>query len=263
MPDPTTAIIRAANESGVLKEIYKDLAQPGVKQVGKALETVLQLGSSLMLPLRLLNETARKFEEQKFEAIAERFAKIPEESVIDISPEIGVPIMEKLSFTREKTLRDMFVELLAKAACSSTVAEAHPSFVGVISAISPDEAIFLKELRRQRYHPFVSIDLKEPKGSGKITPHEIVMLPPLGLAYPSNVPFYVSNLIGLGILESRRDVSISSPGAYDAVITYAKESFGFGDQVGFGEDVRKVEYGKHVLVVLPYGTSFINACTSA
>lgn len=261
MVDPT-ALISAAKEAGVLSEIYKDLAQPGVRQVGRALETVLQLGSCALLPLRLLNETARQYEQRKFEAIADRFAKIPEENIVDVSPELGVPIMDKLSITQDKTLQQMFVELLGKAADSSTVSLAHPSFVNVISSLSPDEAILLKSFRGMAYHPFVSIELKEQKGSGSTTVGDFVIIPPKDLASVDNIPLYLSNLIGLGILEARRGTHLTAQGAYDAVTEYAKKTFRYPETYGEGPTMRKVEYRKHVIVVLPYGQSFMRACHS-
>lgn len=261
MPDPI-ALSSAIREPGLLSEIYKDLAQPGVKQVGRALETVLQLGGSMFMPLRLMNETARRFEQRKFEEIANRFAHIPEENIIDSSPEIGVPIMEKLSITQDCILRSMFVELLAKSSDSSLVSQAHPSFVNIISSICPDEAVLLKSMGLERYHPFVSVDLRDSAGAGKVTPHEIVMLPPDGLSHPHNMPLYISNLIGLGILEARRNTSLTADGAYDKVVEYAKNTFGYTKKIdlGDGNGERTVDYGKHIIVLLPYGTSFIKAC---
>lgn len=40
----------------ILLTIYGDLAQPSVKKVGTALETVFEFSTSLLLPIKLLNE---------------------------------------------------------------------------------------------------------------------------------------------------------------------------------------------------------------
>lgn len=40
----------------VLEMIYVDLAQPSVKAVGSALCTVFEFSTSMLLPLKLLNE---------------------------------------------------------------------------------------------------------------------------------------------------------------------------------------------------------------
>lgn len=44
---------------GLIVEVYGDLAKPGVQQVGKALETVLGLGNTILWPLALANARAR------------------------------------------------------------------------------------------------------------------------------------------------------------------------------------------------------------
>ena len=41
---------------GLLKEIYGDALKPGVSQVGKALGTILGLGTTVLLPVYWVNE---------------------------------------------------------------------------------------------------------------------------------------------------------------------------------------------------------------
>lgn len=260
MLNPLDVLPEAAGGVGIIQEVYKDLAQPGVRQVGKALKTVLELANNALLPVRILNETARQFEEAKFRKIKERFSKIPEENIVEVAPEIGVPIMERLSFTSDKTLADMFVELLAKAAELGKVDQAHPSFVTIISSLSPDEAHLLRSLMGSRYHPFISIDLKSADGVGTTTPHEFILKPPRTVVHHQNLPLYLSNLIGLGLIEARRGVHLTEPGAYDEVINYAKKVWNVGETMRIGNEERKVSYGQHVLVMLPYGEAFLNAC---
>jgi hypothetical protein len=83
-----------AKNEGALHALYSDLAAPGVRKVGVALETVLKTGNILLMPLRMLNEYAAKVERKNFEEIAERFKDIPESEVLDVRPEIGVPILD-------------------------------------------------------------------------------------------------------------------------------------------------------------------------
>ncbi|WP_298091226.1 DUF4393 domain-containing protein [uncultured Sphingomonas sp.] len=260
MPDLSSTIAGKIVEGGIIPLVYKDLAQPGVRQVGKALSTVLQLGNTLLLPIRLANETARKFEERKFSEIADRFSSIPEQDTIDVSPEIGVPIMENLSRTEDISLRSMYIELLAKAATNSTASQAHPSFTQVISSLSPDEAIFLKHLSTASRHPIVDISLKLGANGGRNVIADLITLPPQGLAFRSNTPLYVSNLAGLGILEIIRDTYLSAPGRYDELISYAETLHDFSNVTSTDEGEWTVHYSKHVLSVLPYGKAFMNAC---
>ena len=52
-------LTEAAQIPGLLKEIYGDLAKPGVTQVGKALSTIIGLGNTLLWPIQILNERAK------------------------------------------------------------------------------------------------------------------------------------------------------------------------------------------------------------
>ena len=254
----------AAEKSGVLIEIYKDLAQPGVRQVGAALGTVLNLGGNILLPIRLLNKVAAEFERRNFEEIAARFSSITEEQIVDVAPEIGVPITEKLSHTDDATLRAMYIELLAKAATKSEVSAVHPSFINVVSSITPDEAILLRSLFGKRSLPLISIDFKSriPDG-GRMMPHDLVFVPPSDIIYPANMALYISNFVSLGIVEVRRDTWLTADGSYDEVINYATTTYGYGDEITLpGGEKRDVEYSKHILSVVDYGDSFIKACVS-
>lgn len=103
-----------------------------------------------------------------FEEIAARFKNIPEEDVINVSPEIGSPILDKLSITREPDLRTLFIELLASAADRRAVPFAHPSFVRVIESLSPDEAKMIAEWKERSPIPCIMIGAKTEDGSNRL-----------------------------------------------------------------------------------------------
>ena len=113
---------------GLLREIYGDLARPGVQQVGKALGTVFGLGNTVLWPIHLANERSRIYLEKNLEDYRARLEHLPQEKVVPVAPEIGVPIAEKLTYVRDTKLADMYVTLLAKASNADFVWEAHPSF---------------------------------------------------------------------------------------------------------------------------------------
>lgn len=118
---------------GLLVEIYGDLAKPGVKQVGKALGTVLGLGNTVLWPIHWANEHSRLYLEKNLEEYRVLLEHVPEEKIVPVAPEIGVPIAEKLTYVRDVKLADLYVTLLAKASNIDTISEAHPSFVNVIN----------------------------------------------------------------------------------------------------------------------------------
>ncbi|MGJ8536794.1 MAG: DUF4393 domain-containing protein [Parasphingopyxis sp.] len=257
------AIISAlSSDKGFLTLVYKDLAQPGVTQVGKALGTIIGLGNTILLPLRLMNEYTRKFEEKNFEEIAARFSKIPEEETVEVPPEIGVPIMESLSYTKDATLREMYIELLAKSATASQCGRAHPSFSNIIASLSPDEAVLIKNFQNRDTFPYVVIELKLPSGKGQSVIHDIQIIPPEGVKFPDNIPLYISNFAGLGIIELRRDGHLTASGVYDPIIKFLESKYRLPATVNVGGQNRSVNYAKQYGKILPFGKMFMTACFS-
>jgi hypothetical protein len=246
----------------LLKEIYGDLAKPGVKQVGKAIGCLLGLGNTVLLPLRLLNEVSRAFETKVFSQIADRFEKIPDDRIVSPPPEIGIPLLDKLSQTQDATLREMFIELLARASDSRCVDQVHPSFSQVIGSIVPDEAIILRGLHSRKLHPIISVDVvSQDRDKGSVVLHDLVMKLPVKIKQEKNLPLYLSNLVGLGVLEIDRERHLVTPHIYDDTINYAKEKFSLPDEMVIDSDLRKVGYKKFICGLSPYGCRLIEACS--
>ena len=137
----------AAQIPGLLKEIYGDLAKPGVSQVGKALSAILGLGNTILWPILLFNERAKIALEENLEKYREQLKNIPNEQISKVPPELGVPIVEKLSYINDEQLSDLYINLLAKSSSIDFSHVAHPSFVNVINAFSPDEALLLQYIK--------------------------------------------------------------------------------------------------------------------
>ena len=135
----------------ILSDVYGDLLRPGVKQVGKALETVLGLGNTILWPIALANERSRIALERNLEKYRAKLQHIPEDDIMQVRPEIGVPIAEKLSYVHDDLLSELFLNLLVKASVKTTANLAHPSFVNIINNLSPDEGLMLCRLKQRRY----------------------------------------------------------------------------------------------------------------
>lgn len=142
-----------AQSPAVIKEVYGDLAKPGVQQVGKALSTIIGLGNTMLWPLALMNEKAKIALESNLERYRNKLKDTLPDEVCEVPPEIGVPIAEKLSYVTNEELSEMYTELLANASQINKANVAHPSFVNVINNISPDEAILIKSIKGNAGHP--------------------------------------------------------------------------------------------------------------
>jgi hypothetical protein len=265
--DLPSALTGIAKNEGLLNAVYNDLAAPGVRQVGKALETVFQTGNIVLLPLRWLNETVAQFERKSFHEIAVRFKEIPNDDVIDVRPEIGTPIIERLSTTADPDLRALFIELLATAADRKAVEFAHPSFVRVIENLSPDEAKVLAEWNGRDLVPCLMIGFKG-EDQGNRTLYDPFVEIPDSLSSPNLASMYIANLTGLGLVIHHRDSYVTTDGAYNTLIEGIQRDLpAIKEQklsVFRSKDL-KVEPGDHFykkgcLEITPYGKAFQRAC---
>ena len=213
----------------------------------------------------MLNEFAANVERKNFEEIAGRFNKIPEGDVIDVRPEIGAPILEKLSTTQDPDLRHLFIELLASAADQKKVTQAHPSFVRVIESLSPDEAQILKAWKSQAFIPCITVT-RVAKDHGSVMLRDLVVVPPADVVVESMLSVYIANMGGLGLLKHRQDAWITTEGAYEPVIQLAQKEFPaikdgfltFDSEETLSEG--DVVYNKGYIEILSYGRVFQSAC---
>ena len=113
----------------ILGVIYQDLAQPSVKAVGNALGTVFEFSTSFLLPVKLLNEKFKLNFKKRLNEYKEKLEEIPEDKRCEVHPQIGTPIIEKLSYTTNDEIADMFTTLLANASNVDMVNNAHPSLI--------------------------------------------------------------------------------------------------------------------------------------
>ncbi|HOU69620.1 MAG TPA: Abi-alpha family protein [Paludibacteraceae bacterium] len=109
----------------VLGLIYTDAAQPSVQAVGKALGTVFEFSTSFLLPVKLLNEKFRLNFEKRIKEYEKKLEQIPEEKRVEVQPQIGTPIIEKLSYTTSDEISDLFTTLLANASNADMINTAH------------------------------------------------------------------------------------------------------------------------------------------
>lgn len=260
------ALEAMSKDGGVLKALYKDLASPGVRQVGRALATILETGSLVLLPLRMLNHKAAQIEKRNFSEIAKRFAEIPDDRVIKARPEIAVPALERMSYTEDPDLRKMFIELLAAASDANRVKLAHPNFVKVIESLSPTEAKILSSWGGARYVPCISIARKSNETSSTVFYKAIYEYEDESVDAVT-LSALLSNMEGLGLVKHREMDSLDRE-KYDSIIDDVKKSF---------PDIKRYEfsflkkekgeinegdfyYQEGVIEILDFGIMFASCC---
>lgn len=269
MASVPTLIDQIGKSGGVLTAVYSDLAAPGVRQVGLALETVFKTGNILLLPLRMMNDYAATFEKKNFAEIADRFSKIPEDEIIDVNPEVGNPILEKLSISQDPQIRQLFIELLSSAANKNKVRTAHPSFVKVIECLSPDEATLLKMWHGSTGVPCLRV-LRCGPGNARSAVVDVFSVPKDTLIAPEMMSMYVANMAGLGLISHKTNLWLADDSKYDQIINMTENDFpGIkGGEVSYSLgriDGKKIEDGdlifeKGFVEMLSYGRVFQIAC---
>ena len=190
----------------ILGQVYTDLAQPGVRAVGNVLGTVLEFSTSFLLPIKLLNEKFKLNFTKRLDEYKDKLEQIPEEKRCEVHPQVGTPIIEKLSYTTNEEIADLFTTLLANASNVDMVNTAHPSFVNMIERMSPDEARLLKYLKGKsdiQYCTFKG-NLLEGKGFITLIDYATLLEDEVELGFPQNTSAYLSNFVSLGILKDMR-----------------------------------------------------------
>jgi hypothetical protein len=248
---------------GLLVEIYGDVARPGVRQVGKALETVVGLGNTILWPIAWANERSRLALEKNLQKYRAELESIPEEKIVNVAPEIGVPIAEKLTYVQDDRLSDLYVRLLAKASNADSLEQAHPSFVNVINNLSPDEAHFLEYFIDHRNLPFVHAKAVKPNTFAFESLEELIIQDGVTqkLTFPQNVDAYVSNLSGLGLLIIKHDEWLTeAEEIYSSLALQHTERFNNLIEKAPQLQGSTLEFERGTILLTKFGQNFIRAC---
>jgi hypothetical protein len=195
-------MVKLLSEAGLIKAVYEDGLQPGLRQIGKALGTVLGFLNTILGPVQLWNEKGKIYFARSLDNYIKKMEEIPVEKIIEIMPDMGVPLLQKLSYVTDQTLSSLFTELLVSASVVDRAYSAHPSFVNVISNLSPDEAKLLVSISEQWYDtiPFIGIKYRTKEGYESFNDRLTGLETKCELLFPGNVQVYLENLVGLGIL---------------------------------------------------------------
>ena len=244
----------------ILGQIYTDLAQPSVKAVGQALGTVFEFSTSFLLPVKLLNEKFKMNFKKRITEYEKKLEEISEDKRCEVHPQVGTPIIEKLSYTTNDEIADLFTTLLANASNTDMVNTAHPAFISIIERLSPDEARIIKYLKGKEDIQYCDFrgNVKNGNGYNTIIEHATLIPQEVHLAFPKNVNAYLANFVSLGIL-------FDMVGTYridQTIYNKIKEFYGFEKlktQLApnvFKEVVANNSYYK----VTDFGKLFIQAC---
>lgn len=188
---------------GLSKDIYSDAVSPGMKQVGKALETVGKLGNTILTSVTLLNEGTKAWRDNVIGQWQEKMKGLPMENVKPIDGEIVAPVLKKLEYTTSEELVDMFLNLLTSAADNQKESIVHPSFTNIIGELSTDEAKILRFMKNER-EPICTTNIRVRYNNGNYSDHfhdTTIFDCTDVLKFKNNTKTYLENLKRLGLIK--------------------------------------------------------------
>lgn len=213
--DTTSGIVETGEKieeaiGEIAKQGYGDLLRPFVKALG----TTLMEGWNGLFGYRVhyWSEAQKIQFLKRFVDYCEQVEAISEEHRSQIPVEIGIPVMDRLSYVQDDDIAGKFVRLLVTASSDETINLAHPSFIHVIDNISSDEAKILDGMDRST--ELMVITGRSKSRSAEVKTGTGLVGTDANLLFHENVQLYLDNLTGLGVLRSN---SISGTGR--AVIT--------------------------------------------
>lgn len=118
---------------------------------------------------KLLGIQTDYFDNHFADDLAERIAHIPDEAVVSPPPSLALPAMQGLGWSLdEPDLKEMYLNLLARATDGRRSDQAHPSFADIIKQLSSAEAKYLILCLRKpsKSLPIVNLRAKHSDGSG-------------------------------------------------------------------------------------------------
>ncbi len=152
-----TALEISTNGIKINETVYNDT----IKSPGKRLSNI---GNTLLgaIEMKLFPMTKKvwNYDVEKqllLQELQQKMQNVPKENIIQPPAYLAIPTLQKLIYTDDEKLREMFVNLLATSMNKETTNKAHPSFVEIISQITPDEAKLLKYLSTQEVFPKVDV----------------------------------------------------------------------------------------------------------
>ncbi|WP_082899171.1 DUF4393 domain-containing protein [Sulfitobacter sp. EhC04] len=150
--------------------IYDDALQPVMKETGKVLSTAGRAVNVAIAPIRGLVWGAERIEEWIATNVAKKLDNVPPDEIVTPDLAIAGPTIEALKFNGHKPeLSEMFANLLASSMTKVTHRNAHPSYVGIISAMSSLDAQIFSAVSSRHALPTIRVIRVTEGVAGSVT----------------------------------------------------------------------------------------------
>ncbi len=280
MSDTNNSLINIGNNK-IVEKAYDDIISNPGKKIGEALGTIINVGNTLLWPIKWANERTRIYFENNLRKYEEKLAFVEQEKIIEVPTEISMPILERFTYVSNEEISNAFINLLVSASSVDTIQFAHPSFIQIIDRLSPDEAKIISYFNEKSSIGFISLSkyqLSPKKAEDLINPNYVPTLntkqyTPLCLKnnnickhiilnFPNNINIYIHNLISLGLLEEFTTKYYSSlDNELDAIENEIKIEFDekFND---IPENLKQqsIKIDKGMIELTSFGELFVKSC---
>jgi hypothetical protein len=252
-------------QSKIANKTYNDLISPPAKKVGVALSTIIDIGNTVLWPIKWVNERTRIYFQSNLKKYEERLNKVPDENITIVPTEISMPILQRFTYVSNEELSNAFVKLLTSASSIDTISKAHPGFIYIIDRLSPDEAKILTFLKDKDSIPRIDIKFYENPGKSifsHIAINETGIESLIALTNPSNVGLYFDNLVSLGLIALQNFYDTSLESTYNELEELFQNRINEyrKDGVEDKQFKRQISVEKKMYLVTDYGRLFLDAC---
>ncbi len=181
----------------VVKEVYGDVFSPAAKEVGSFLQDTAKALRRALPNIQYLavdQDRYRRFIEASIE-------RVPHHRRVAAAEQLLGPIIEGIRYEPEGSMSDeAFSELLSRAFDRERTSQAHPAFPGMIRALSDDEILLLRRLKRTGQDGFC-IALGHQLGGVLLSADpELYRSNFSDLSHPILVRTYANHLEALGLI---------------------------------------------------------------
>ena len=265
MEEKTVNTLINIGQSKIAEKVYDDLVSLPAKKVGMALSTIVEIGNTVLWPVKWVNERTRIYFETNIKKYEERLNQISETDITNVPTEISMPILHRFTYLSNKELSNAFVNLLASASSTATVDKVHPGFIYTIDRLAPDEAKILAYLKYKEDIPVLEIkfyeDIKE-RNFEHIALNVTGIQNKVKLDNPLNIDLYLDNLISLGLIKIVDYYNTDLDDEYIEIQDGLKSEIEKYRKLGVEDDTfnKQVRTEKHMYSVTNYGRLFLDTC---
>ena len=240
---------------------YEDALRGGAKELGKSLETAGKAVNICLSPIGVIVWGYELVKDYIVEKVSKKLSGLPPEQIQTPRANIAVPAIEGIRITHdEPSLQELFANLIASSMNKQTALGVLPSFVKVISEITPDEAKIISFLFARNICPIINLNKvnKNTGGFHLIVSHFTNITKKINCEFPTMTPAYLENLERLKIIEIREDLYFKDENAYKEL--YDDEMLTpFIKEIDM-EDPSLKKFDKGMARLTTYGVAFCKAC---